>query len=65
MLGHASLSTTQFYTQVSVGQLKALHTALHPGRLPEAARRRLEAKPAATAEDLLAALRREATEDED
>jgi integrase/recombinase XerD len=29
MLGHASLSTTQIYTQVSIGQLKALH----PGRL--------------------------------
>jgi integrase/recombinase XerD len=37
MLGHASLSTTQIYTQVSVGQLKAIHTALHPARLPKAA----------------------------
>jgi integrase/recombinase XerD len=65
MLGHASLSTTQIYTQVSVGQLKALHTALHPARLPEAARRELVARPAATAEDLLAALRRGPAEDED
>lgn len=34
MLGHAELSTTQIYTQVSIRQLKAIHTATHPGRLP-------------------------------
>lgn len=33
MLGHADLSTTQIYTQVSIRQLKAIHTATHPGRL--------------------------------
>ena len=32
MLGHAELSTTQLYTQVSIRQLKAIHTATHPGR---------------------------------
>jgi len=32
MLGHAALSTTQIYTQVSVRKLKAIHTATHPGR---------------------------------
>lgn len=32
MLGHAELSTTQIYTQVSVRKLKAIHTATHPGR---------------------------------
>ena len=31
-LGHAGLSTTQIYTQVSVHQLKAIHTATHPGK---------------------------------
>ena len=36
MLGHAELSTTQVYTQVSIRQLKAIHTATHPGRLPGA-----------------------------
>ena len=34
MLGHAELSTTQIYTQVSIRQLKAIHSATHPGRLP-------------------------------
>jgi integrase/recombinase XerD len=29
---HAGLSTTQIYTQVSVHQLKAIHTATHPGK---------------------------------
>jgi len=32
MRGHAELSTTQIYTQVSVHQLKAIHTATHPGK---------------------------------
>jgi integrase/recombinase XerD len=31
MLGHAHLSTTAIYTQVAIGQLKAVHTATHPG----------------------------------
>ncbi len=31
MLGHAELSTTQVYTQVSIRALKAIHTATHPG----------------------------------
>jgi integrase/recombinase XerD len=30
MLGHASVSTTQIYTQVSIRQLKQIHTATHP-----------------------------------
>jgi integrase/recombinase XerD len=33
MLGHASLSTTQLYTQVSIRKLKDIHTATHPGRV--------------------------------
>ena len=32
MLGHAELSTTEIYTQVSIKQLKAVHTATHPAR---------------------------------
>ena len=29
-LGHARLQTTEIYTQVSIRQLKAIHTAFHP-----------------------------------
>jgi integrase/recombinase XerD len=44
MLGHASLESTQIYTRVSIQALKAIHTATHPGRLPEAGRRNLDAE---------------------
>jgi integrase/recombinase XerD len=30
MLGHADISTTQIYTQVSIRHLQAIHTATHP-----------------------------------
>jgi integrase/recombinase XerD len=33
MLGHACLSTTELYTQVSIRKLKAIHTAAHPAKL--------------------------------
>ena len=33
MLGHASIATTQIYTQVSIRKLKAIHEATHPARL--------------------------------
>jgi integrase/recombinase XerD len=33
LLGHASLATTEIYTQVSITKLKAVHTATHPARL--------------------------------
>lgn len=42
MLGHARLDTTQIYTRVSIRALKAVHTATHPGRMPEAGRERAE-----------------------
>jgi len=32
MLGHASLTTTQIYTQVSIQKLKDIHTATHPAK---------------------------------
>jgi integrase/recombinase XerD len=32
ILGHADLSTTQIYTQVSIRALKEIHSATHPGR---------------------------------
>ena len=36
MLGHSELSTTQIYTQVSIGKLKEIHAATHPARLHKA-----------------------------
>ncbi len=62
MLGHASLSTTQIYTQVSIRKLKDIHTATHPGRVIGA--------PAIESDDdaraaLLAALDAEAEADEE
>jgi len=59
MLGHAELSTTEIYTQVSIRLLKSIHTATHPGRMAEVGRHDVEP----TAEDLLEALAREAEED--
>lgn len=32
ILGHVELSTTEIYTQVSIKQLKAVHTATHPAK---------------------------------
>lgn len=61
MLGHAELSTTEIYTQVSIRLLKTIHAATHPGRMAEAGKHALEPEP--TAEDLLAALEREAEEE--
>jgi integrase/recombinase XerD len=38
MLGHADLSTTQIYAQVSIRQLKQIHAATHPARLERTSR---------------------------
>ncbi len=67
MLGHAELSTTQIYTQVSIRKLKEIHTATHPGkvrtaRLP-AAQTLAESEP--SAQDVLATLAAEAAEEDD
>jgi integrase/recombinase XerD len=61
MLGHAELSTTQIYTQVSIRMLKQIHSATHPGR-PIAARPHDHEDGERHA--LLAALDAEADEDE-
>jgi len=61
MLGHADLSTTQIYTQVSIRTLKEIHTATHPGRPIVAAR---NPAPASDIDMLLAALDREAEDEE-
>lgn len=70
MLGHAELSTTQIYTQVSIIKLKEIHTLTHPARLQ---RVRCEQKDAdegepqpdeqSAAEALLAALEEEIEEE--
>jgi integrase/recombinase XerD len=36
MLGHSELTTTQIYTQVSIGKLKEIHAATHPARMERA-----------------------------
>lgn len=65
MLGHAELSTTQIYTQVSIRKLKEIHTATHPGRLRRGAQERAPVPVGVepTAQDVLDALAAEADED--
>jgi len=51
-LGHAELSTTQIYTQVSIKMLKQVHTATHPGAtLSPEARAELDAELAEEADE--------------
>jgi integrase/recombinase XerD len=73
MLGHSELESTQIYTQVSIRQLKKIHSATHPGASLE------KKKPASTntvtndallekesgRADLLAALDAEAQDEEE
>lgn len=40
LLGHAELSTTEIYTQVSIQQLKQVHTATHPAKIEPPASRK-------------------------
>jgi integrase/recombinase XerD len=69
MLGHADVSTTQIYTQVSIRQLKAIHSATHPGAKLEKKDRQDEAVESLDkddlAEELLSALAAEAEEESD
>jgi integrase/recombinase XerD len=68
MLGHAELSTTQIYTQVSIRKLKEIHTATHPGkvRVPRvAARAETHAADEPTADEVLTALAAEAHDEDD
>jgi integrase/recombinase XerD len=46
-LGHAELSTTQIYTQVSIRMLKEVHTRTHPAALPSPELRPVETADAA------------------
>jgi integrase/recombinase XerD len=67
MLGHAELSTTQIYTQVSIRKLKEIHTATHPVKVRTAslpaAQTLAESEP--SAQDVLATLAAEAAEEDD
>lgn len=62
MLGHASLDTTQIYAQVGIRVLKTVHTATHPGQMPEVGKPG-EDELGPTVDDLLEALAKEAEED--
>lgn len=42
MLGHASITSTQIYTRVSMRELAAVHASTHPGATSEPSRRRGE-----------------------
>lgn len=45
MLGHADISTTQIYTQVSLRQLRAIHAATHPATANTPRSQRPEPQP--------------------
>jgi integrase/recombinase XerD len=69
MLGHAELSTTQIYTQVSIRKLKEIHSATHPEKprqQPSNAASDDVAPPATTptADELLNTLAAEAREED-
>jgi integrase/recombinase XerD len=72
LLGHADLSSTQIYTQVSIVKLKEIHAATHPARLERRqndAGRAGEAMPRLSmqnaVEPLLVALHAERVEEDD
>lgn len=60
LLGHADLTTTEVYTQVSIVKLKEVHERTHPARATRTPRVSQDDKPKATKEELLAALAAEA-----
>jgi integrase/recombinase XerD len=45
ILGHASLTTTQVYTRVSIQALKAVHNKAHPAKMPSASTTATEPPP--------------------
>ena len=67
MLGHADLSSTQIYTQVSIRQLQQIHAATHPGAMLEKAQASTEhqAEDEQLRADLLASLEEESREEEE
>jgi integrase/recombinase XerD len=73
MLGHAELSTTQIYTQVSIRKLKEIHSATHPAKVRSARAQTgssvdesiVVAAPVPRVDDILAVLAAEADEESD
>lgn len=64
MLGHTDLKTTEIYTQVSIRQLKQIHTATHPARLaPSNHQPRSDESAESARAELLSTLDAEAEED--
>jgi integrase/recombinase XerD len=64
MLGHANVSTTQIYTQVSIRKLKEIHTVTHPARMSSSRQRQEESgDETPTAADVLEALEIEEAEE--
>jgi integrase/recombinase XerD len=67
MLGHAELSTTEIYTQVSIRKLKQIHAATHPGAVLRPRARPADVagdEPAPTADELLSSLAAEDDEED-
>lgn len=56
MLGHAELSTTEIYTQVSIKKLKEVHTLTHPAKAGRTKTKAIMDTPAPTEEELFTAL---------
>ena len=57
MLGHSELSTTQIYTQVSIGKLREIHAATHPARMEKSADREADTEAGVAADAQKAARR--------
>jgi integrase/recombinase XerD len=63
MLGHTDLKTAEIYTQVSIPQLKQIHTATHPARLVPSNQAHTDTSGEAARAELLSTLDAEAEED--
>jgi integrase/recombinase XerD len=67
ILGHASLTTTQIYTRVSIQALKAVHDKAHPAKMPTTSTPPTPKEPEPEIDEraeLLAALDGEAVDEE-
>ena len=63
MLGHASVSTTEIYTHISIRQLKQIHTATHPAKFNRDKAKTLELNESDELAALLTSLAAEAKAD--